>query len=459
MNILWWHIVFWGVLRELKHCGQVVRLSPGPLAASSSGQAIVELSIFGAIFLMVLATLISYGLKYNYIQKAEMQAFRTAMKIAADPDRGSSSYMMIQDRHIPDPVEPFGIGSVMPVVTSASVTRTHRMDSLAETEASLSSVVYDIQSEREDGAAAAPNRLILKNAGWRSEYNLLEEGEFGMSDENANRLHKYVMLYGTILGKKGAGWEPVSPDGEYEKESHRPDRTCVAGYESAPDSETGATTWICTQYAIEEIRIIDPCVGNLSDYSTCYDIARKIVDAGYCTDDCKKTCPYAKDPSACPSTCENHCNAEMNPPNQATKGEKGYNVNIGGAWYADNWSVDSGGNYVFPVLNALFSTASSATKALGLQSSMKGETTRGSSFRKVEKQDSIETVETAQWLDKTTRTFLVNENLITAADEDFVNAGKEKVYDDAYSFTDHVEPHPYTSVDRGSVDQTWKTEK
>lgn len=422
-----------------------------------SGQAMVELSIFGAIFLMILSALISYGLKYEYMQKSEMETFRTAMKIAADPDRGSATYTHIQDKHVPDMAETLGIGSATPVVTSASVMRTHRMDALAETEASLSAVVYDVQSVREDGVSSAPNRLVLKNAGWRIEYKMLEEGEFGMSAENENRLQKYIMIYGTILGKKGAGWEPVFPNGEYEEESYRPDRTCLPGhsYETAPD-ENGMTTTVCTQYVIDQIRIVDPCIGNLSDYAACYDVARKIVDVNYCTTDCRKTCPYAKNPGTCNTNCANYCNAQMNPPNQTTKTKKGYKKDVGGAWYADDWycaESDPGCiSPVFPVLEKLFSSASSTTKALGLQTTMVSGSTREESFQKTENAEGIETTDTANWLDTVQRTFLSNENLITGS-------GYERVYDDSYRFTDKVTPYDYISVDKGSIDETWKTDK
>ncbi|MFH1691004.1 MAG: hypothetical protein ABIC68_00320 [Candidatus Omnitrophota bacterium] len=427
-----------------------------------SGQAMIELSIFGAIFLMILAVLVSYGLKYDYMQKAQMETFRTAMKIAADPDQGSATYMKIQDKHVPDAAEALGIGSVAPVVTSASVTRTNEMDALAESAASLSPIVYDVQTTRENGVSAAPQRLVFNNAGWRMEYNLREEGEFGMAAADENRLQKYSMIYGTILGKKGGGWEPINPSGEYDEEKYRPDRTCLTGYwqdGSSGGGEDSVPVWVCTQYVIDQVRIVDPCVGNLSDYTTCYDVARKIVDVNYCTTDCRKTCPYAKNPSDCHTNCADYCNAEMNPPNQKTKAKKGYNMSVGGAWYADYWYCAAGDasclSPVFPVLNELFRDVSPTTQALGLQTTMTAESMRDASYRKVEKAGSIETTESASWSDATERGFLVNENLITTG----VNAGREIVYDDAYKFTDNVNPYEYISVDKGSIDQTWKTEK
>lgn len=436
-----WKILLGGLLKSLKSWGQVWR--------PESAQAIVELSIFGAIFLMVLAALISYGLKYNYIQRAEMQTFRTAMKIAADPDHGSASYMMIQDRHIPDPVESFGIGSVLPVVTSASVTRTNQMDSMAERASSLPSVVYDIQSVREDGVASTPNRLILLNSGWRQEFNIPEGTAEG--SENSNRLFKYAMLYGTILGQKGGGWEPVNPTGEYDKSKYRPDRTCMPGHYicSDPDPDSGQSICDCDQYSINVIRIVDPCVGNMTDYTTCYEISRKIVDTDYCTMDCRRTCPFAKNPSKCHTDCANYCAAEMRPPNQKTRGRKSYDINLGGAWYADDWKYEKGA-YVFPVLDKLFEKASSSVKALGMQTDIDTKTVRDTSFRRTENSESIETTEMATWSDETTRTFISHNNLVN---------GLEQTYSDPYRFTDHVDPVSYTSVNKGHVDQTWKTDK
>jgi hypothetical protein len=90
---------------------------------TTNGQALIELAVFGSIFLMIVGAMLTYGLRYNFMQQANQLAYRRAMKIASDEGRGSGSYMLITDKHIPDPVDPFGVGSVSPIISSAIITR------------------------------------------------------------------------------------------------------------------------------------------------------------------------------------------------------------------------------------------------------------------------------------------------------------------------------------------------
>ena len=108
------------------------------------GQAILELAIFGSILIMLLGILINYGLKYNFQQQVMQEAFRKALGVTAVK---RSSYVLIKDRHIPDPSNPFGIGGLAPVTSSASVTRNYELHKTADSEAELPRMYLEVNGE------------------------------------------------------------------------------------------------------------------------------------------------------------------------------------------------------------------------------------------------------------------------------------------------------------------------
>src|SRR5512135_1346380 len=82
---------------------------------NKNGQALMELAVFGTLFLLILSALIGYGLKYNFQQRSQMISFRRAMAMASASDgaggvRGTGSYSLSQTYHIPDAAEEYGVG-------------------------------------------------------------------------------------------------------------------------------------------------------------------------------------------------------------------------------------------------------------------------------------------------------------------------------------------------------------
>ncbi|MDD5477965.1 MAG: hypothetical protein PHG87_07225 [Candidatus Omnitrophica bacterium] len=92
---------------------------------NKKAQSLTELATFGSVLLLVLSFFISYGMRYNYQQEIQMRAFRTALAQAYTntnrPD-ASASVVLVDDRHIPDPRDMFGAGSIVPVEGGAEVT-------------------------------------------------------------------------------------------------------------------------------------------------------------------------------------------------------------------------------------------------------------------------------------------------------------------------------------------------
>ncbi len=133
--------------------------SVGPRSTSRAGQALVELAVFGSIMLMMLGTLLNYGLRNEFQQSEQMDAFRGAlaatveqvgnkrMKNVMPTFQGSGSVTLIHDRHIPDPSDTFGVGSVSPVSGSANVVRDHSLHFTADIPADLPRVRYFIKDK------------------------------------------------------------------------------------------------------------------------------------------------------------------------------------------------------------------------------------------------------------------------------------------------------------------------
>lgn len=399
------------------------------------GQALVELAVFGTFFLLIIGALVSYGVRYNDQQKTEMTAFRRALKIASDPNRGSGSYSIISDKPIPDPSDLYGVGSPTAITSSASVTRDYMGSAQAANGASLPATVTDIQTNRNEQSETWMRR-ITKTAGFRVEYNV-----------KSKAIKKYRLIYGTILALANGysvdkamadpncnGW--VSSNGDYkDKFIH----TCDSGSSD------------CSSFTYFAIRIQDSCSGEYVSRLSCYDQARKIVDAAYCleqcllnkikgsTENCHDECNIAADP-----------NKDLNPPNQFVRS---FSSTTGGAWYAADYlkpgeGINHTGGYYFPVLEKLFAYAdavfssSGVDKTMGIQSDATTETLRDQTLHETQTPTGITTEESAGWSDATNRDFIYQNNLYPANDPqnrygyetlhstpaEFVNVQVEPVY-------------------------------
>lgn len=221
--------------------------------AFNKGQALLELAVFSTIFLTILTALVAYGLRYSYNQRAQMLAFRRAMKIASDRNYGSGSYMLIQDRHIPDPTEAFGIGATSPFIATASVIRDPELDAQAADASSLPATVIDMETTGANGVMEPMSRIVVKNAGFRRETGVSEE-----------MLKKYNLIYSDVVDEGGGS-----------------------------------------------VRIIDSCIGEMIDFDSCYSQAVKIVDADTCYNYCVITVTQDDE-----TNCSTICAQAMNPPNQ-----------------------------------------------------------------------------------------------------------------------------------------------
>ena len=256
----------------------------------SEGQALVELSIFGGILLMILGVLISSGLNADFNQSITMEAFRKALKGAEKSGENgqptSNSYVVVEDRHIPSPSHPLALGSVIPFTGSASVTRNYRMQEGATSQQELPRTTYVMQGKE----------YPFTTSGFRQETIV----------DNPALLEKYRLVYGggSICSKKTCLDKFNPPIPEY--------AACVPLIdpdtgEYVLDVETGAPVCDVGQ---RNIMVVDPCEGEIINYDACVRQSRMIVDPAVCTEECNKAGNVSSDTrnnanKQCEDSCKN----------------------------------------------------------------------------------------------------------------------------------------------------------
>jgi len=376
----------------------------------------MEVAVFGTIFIMIIGALITYGLRFDYNQRAQQQAFRRALKIASDKDRGGGTYMLMEDRYIPDPMDPFGIGRSTPVVASASVIRTNQLDARAGSHNDpddLPTLVMDVQlGWTNDPAAPQPvmQRHIYRNAGFR-----FETRNSGYTQED---IDKYMMIYGDV---------------HKEHEFEHP-------------LGAGPFGMLFTQTRWRQVRIIDACSGNIVDYNACYEQALMLVDEDYCRSTCHRN-THSSDVD-----CSAVCGRVLNPPNQNSLS---FNAGIGGPWYAANADTSSG-YWRFPVLDDLFGRDPGGAGTVGpaptgLSSDSTTDVQRDHGINKLETTNRIVTQQSASMHEHIAREMFVHNNINSH--------GVEFVRPTAQAYAGNVVSVPMISDIQVDVNETWSTDK
>jgi len=90
--------------------GQALRRSLSRAKSSCSGQAAIELAIFGSLILLALGVFVRYGLNVNYSQKIKMDAYGKA-RAEMNSEAESTIYVVLRDKPMPNPSNPFGVTS------------------------------------------------------------------------------------------------------------------------------------------------------------------------------------------------------------------------------------------------------------------------------------------------------------------------------------------------------------
>lgn len=113
---------------------------------TKKAQSLTELATFGSVLLLAVSFLISYAMRYNYQQEAKMASFRMAMADAfnsTSPD-ASATVFLLEDRHIPNPQDTFGVGSFSPKQGVGEVTWGDNLGGSYSSESELPKLKFNI---------------------------------------------------------------------------------------------------------------------------------------------------------------------------------------------------------------------------------------------------------------------------------------------------------------------------
>jgi hypothetical protein len=358
---------------------------------SRKAQAILELAVFGAILIMLLGVLVNYGLRYNFAQKAMISAFRKALAESAkkneqdeEINNGQASYTLIQDKHIPNPANPFAVGSVGPAMSSASVVRTCRLHETADWKFTgedqnphpeeLPKTIIQIQDHEP--------YYSYKTAAFRE-----EEVQYPSDEEQAevSPIDKYKEVYGDT----NVWYKEICSD--------------------TPD-ESGATTTTCTGATV---RVIDSCEGEIINYDACKRQCRLITNEDYCEKECNRdNIPGSEKQKNCSAICEQ----QMNTP-----------------WYCKT----SPTNEDKIVLDDIFAFANiyynneliegvRKPRAMGVQVAHQQQNETKNSLTKEEQGAKITTIDKINWSDTTFRDLIYNDH-ISSSDPNQNGVAREEI--------------------------------
>lgn len=135
-------------------------------------QTLTELAAFGSVMLVVLSFFVSYGMRYIYNQDAQMRAFRLALNEAyyptdttgkSVPDRpdASASIVLLEDKHIPNPQDMFGVGNIVPVQAGAEVTWGNTLKEEIKNSADFPRMKYRINNQEKEYTTAGQPRTVF----------------------------------------------------------------------------------------------------------------------------------------------------------------------------------------------------------------------------------------------------------------------------------------------------------
>lgn len=271
----------------------------------TKGQSILELAILGTILIGILGLVVNYGLRYNYQQKVMMQAFRNAYNAASE----GGSYTLVVDKHIPNPSDPWGVGSVTPVSASASVTRNYKMQEIAACDA----------DDVSDCPTTCPDACLTCSTACPDACDL-PRTTIEIKGTNADNTFKRCFTTAGFrdaggLTKATGGLTPEQID-KYEEiygasVCSDPDKDCGAREGDCINPTTNSQTGLSTcQHHYLKIRILDPCEGEFVSA----DMIRRICYLINNTAACKKDCARSgkDDCSSCDQSIPSpwYCSAE-----------------------------------------------------------------------------------------------------------------------------------------------------
>lgn len=314
---------------------------------NKTAQALAELTLFGSFFIMLLAVTVSYSMRYNSQQRTSQEAFRKGITQLSDyaTDEPVSTpaitYTRYRDDYVPDPANPFGLGSLNPAASSVTLTRDFRMHMSADADYSLPQFAVDIDGINRtvvhtDGSESRPCNSYL-NTAYRDSGDELG-AKYGSPDSPC-----YYLIAGFRVD------EGVSKDEEtFDRYTQVYGAGSLVGCNDYNRTDNSCSEWMPLYEWDDEdgwevngdlnnpfsLRMIDSSGGEIMEYGSTVSQCRRIVDIDVCADECNEG--KSKDSD---TDCAAICAKTMGIP-----------------WYcADYEEVDSETHrYKFPVLARLF---------------------------------------------------------------------------------------------------------
>lgn len=335
------------------------------LNTRKTAQALTELTLFGSFFIMLLAVVVSYSMRYNSQQRVTQEAYRKGIsklhhyslphdeserdsnelydQTSTIDASGTSSltYLRYRDDYVPDPSNPFGLGSVESSVSSATLTRDYRMHMSAGVDYELPQIAIDIDgiNKPDKEGKISCNSYLNKKYRDSSDANL--QAKYGSEDSpcyyltagfrvddgvsrDENTFNRYAQIYGegSLEGCKGT----------YDRDENSCSGGWVPLYEwDDDDGEWDVNGDLPNPFAL---RMIDNFGGEIMEYGAAVAQCRRIVDDDVCEDECNEGKSLDSD-----TDCSAICSANVKVP-----------------WYCKNkGEIDSKNHrYKFPVLDRLF---------------------------------------------------------------------------------------------------------
>lgn len=335
------------------------------------GQALVELAVFGSLLLFLIGYLVSNALQLDYRQQATMEAFRRGLASAAAAPPGSqntpssTSHLLIQDRHIPDPSDPFAIGGVSPVTANASITRSYELGArIPATKFDLPRLAVQIENATSCPGTAVgwdntgnPLTCYYTTAGLREEFDVPQAS-----------LERYRFIYGATNvcdeAKCGGGDGACLLEEEYE------------------NPETGQLETVCVD-RLKHVVIVDSCAGDPQAPAEVISLDDCVRQASQINDDaaCDRACQKAAAGGVENLDCAKMCSQPMGIP-----------------WYAVGAGC-GGGQCAAPALAGLFA----GITAMGVQPGSTQEIVLDNQLNKQESPGGVTTASTVDVTETTDR--------------------------------------------------------
>lgn len=230
--------------------------------------------MFGSLILMLLGVMIRYGLNYDFQQQATMEAFRRSLANA--PQSGSQgtpiamTHMLIQDRWMPDPANPFSKGTTVPIAGQAGVTRSNQLQVVPETPEELPRIAIQVKDGRCPGGARIPSDV--RDGQTTCYYTTADfRQEFPVPQGSLDR-YKFVFGAGSVCDEPKCGGS----------------RQACLRSEEGQNRETGEPENVCVEYAMF-LKILDPCMGEIINRDDCIRQVRQMTDSAACQAACEKS--------------------------------------------------------------------------------------------------------------------------------------------------------------------------